>query len=613
MFKWGVKWTDKTREKALEVFYWAFAPVRKIIRNWRNPINPVPYEIIHGNPYATTVATVRSGGPIAHADETTVFHKRQGKVKEAQEKFLGVKFAKNEKPLVMTLSFSGGGQRARIGATGSMLGAERIGLLSCFTYGIALSGSTWALAPYLLSKKTPEQYRNDVLENASRGLGLTKASKNIIDAMDMLSVKFAFGQSINIVDLYGILLAIDYLKKIGQDDGPQRVYLSSLADNDDEIGKKMNNGEMIIPIFTAITAEIIEDKEWCFFTPWEFGSRWFGREGGGAYIPVWAFARGFKGDRSINWGSASEPLYGPRPSLAFLMGIWGSAFAATAQDAYDLALNGMKKGPIKTLVKHIMTKTPIKKLRLLWAESFNFLYRKSGFLYADKKYLKLADAGFATGCPIFPSYRRPKDGKIKEGSAPDIIIVCDYSATVDEGEKGDKDELGKHVRYAKAKKLPFPEIDYGRLKGSIITIFKDKPKGSKFKDYEIPTVIYMPRIMDPKKIVEYINKKDEMAKRLKKFDIKQCMKTFCDTFNFDYYKGKKPYKQLKLEQKLRLPSGQLSTLTAFNIMASEDKIKKAMLDRMALNRKRDGIKGTMLIKPTIKGIKDTQGAAAAAA
>ncbi|MCK4650870.1 hypothetical protein KAT08_01720 [Candidatus Babeliales bacterium] len=560
-FKIGLDLLEKTREVALNVFHRVFALPRKLIKNVKNPLNPVPYKIIHKNPYAKTQAEVRVGGNIACENERNAFKNRQEKVKKAQEEFLNVKFDEEENPLVIAFVGSGGGQRARLCSTGFATGAKKIGLLDCVTYFSALSGSTWMLAPWLLSKMDIEEYRKRALKEAGKDLGLSDLVVDVKHALDILKTKFAFGQSINVIDLFGILLSIEYLVGLGED-SPQRCYLSSIADS-------IETGERVIPVFSAVTAEMGMGHKRCWFTPWEFGSNLFGKEG--AYIPVWAFGRDFKNKKSKNFGSKKKPLYGPRPTLGFLMAIWGSAIAGTAGQAYDQIFAKMKKGPLKTIINYTMKKTDIKKTRLFWGEVFNFMYKLPGYEFSKFRYLKFADAGVKFNLPIFCTYRRPKDGeKIKDGSAPDIIFLLESSANID------NKELRRQSEYAKKNNLPFPEIDYKDLDKKIISIFDKKPEESKFEDYEIPTVIYMPRILKISMLDEYKKNPDfkKIIEKLKGFDLGKCLKKACSTFNFKYSSD---------------AALGASSATEFNMRVSEDKIKEAIRKRLELNRKRDGI------------------------
>ncbi|KKP28341.1 MAG: hypothetical protein UR12_C0020G0001 [candidate division TM6 bacterium GW2011_GWF2_30_66] len=564
----GEDFIGQSREFIMESLYAIFGLQRKLIRDTRNIFNPEPYDIIHNDKYAKKDAHVRVGGSVACKQEKNVFYARQNFVKKAQEKFLGIKFGASEKPLVISFVASGGGQRALLCSAGSLFGAQNIGLLDCGTYLSALSGSTWFVAPWMLSGLSLSQWEKRIIDQANKDL-VFKASDIVISNkrfLDQLQIKFAFGQPIGFVDIYGALLAARYLEGFGQKGDPNRCYLSSLADT-----TKMSSGKSLIPVFTAVTAEVALGHTWCEFTPWEFGSREFGTSG--AYIPVWAFGRKFESLKTTkNWGSAINPLYEPMQSLGVLMGIWGLAPAATFSQVYDQALKDMKDDLVKDLFKLICKKNDLKKVRFIWADVNNFMYNSNLPLFSKYKYLKLADAGVKLINPIFSTYRRPEQGKnIMDGSSPDVIIIWDSGAS----ESG-LYELQAQSVYAFKHNHAFPLIDLDAADRSIINIFTRNPDSAKYKDYEVPTVIYLKRRLDKALLSKYAQDPvfKNMANRLKNFDLEACVKKGqCETFNFKYD-----------EQTAQ----SLVDMTKFNTMVSIDKIKEALRKRLELNRVRDG-------------------------
>jgi len=590
VFRIGIGLLRMAREKAINVFHNAFAPIRRILREKKG--TPV-YDIIHDSPFAKKDATIRQGGSVACDDEKSAFAARQDRVKAAQAEFLDYTFLPEEKPLVAALVGSGGGQRARLCTIGFGIAAEETGLLDCATYFSTLSGSTWFLAPWLLMGGTIRDMKQRAIEDAKKNLGLKRIRKDLDDIVNALGAKFACGQPINPIDVYGALLGAYYLHGYGVGGNPQRTYFSDVA-------ARVQKGDTVIPILTAVTAEIARGHDWCFFTPWEFGSRWFGKSG--AYIPIWSFGRKFKDKKTRNWGTVQDPIYGCRSTLPFILAICGSAPAATTKQAYQQVIGNMVTGPLKAVLRYGMTKTDLSQIRVMWAEVYNPMRGLTGFAkYAPFKYLKLADAGVKMGCPIFDTYRRPAENNIKDGSAPDVIIIFDSSAVVGDyvdkasldNPEYEKDKLGKselemQVKYAQKRRLPFPKVDYTKVGKEVISIFTENPDPKTFKDYEIPMVIYMPRITSEQlidAIIERVTKYPaarylgELAQDLKGFSIQDCMKGACSTFNFKHIE--------KMGGKLT--SEQLVNLAEFNLRVSTESIKKAMKKRLMLNRKRDGI------------------------
>ena len=560
---------QKSKKVIADISNTVMAPYAAFLRNFRNPLNPVVYDIIHDNPFKATKATVRLGGAVASKAEQDCLKKRLEKAKKAQETFLEITFLKGEEPLVIAFVFSGGGARAALCSTGNLVGAKKIGLLGGAAYGSSLSGGTWTLAPWILSKMNIEEFKKRLIEEAKNGLKFRDPVVDIKWCLDNLKTKFAFFQPINLIDLYGSILSTEYLQGLGEWGNPQRAYLSVMADN-------IKNGDSIIPIFASVTAEIGMGHKWCWFTPWEFGSRWLGKSG--AYIPVWAFGRKFKEGISVNRGTEKKPLYGPRPSLGFLMAIWGSAPAATLGQIYEYQLKSMQEGPIRSILKYIMKNTDLEKFRFtpLTGKVFNFMHGLDEFEFSKLRYLQQADAGVKMGNPIFSTYRRPKEKNIKDGSAPDIIFVFDNSAEV-----GDE-ELQKQEKYAKKRNLPLPKIAYGQTGKNVMSVFTQKDELSSFKDYEIPTVVYMPRIIDKSLLKEYKDdlRYKDLIQKIMDFDLQGCLKKTCSTFNFLY----------KAKEDDVNEAAKLAIMTELNLRLNEEKIRKIMLDRVKLNRKRDGIK-----------------------
>lgn len=568
----GTDLLEKTREAIIDATYKVFEPIRKPMREKKDKLNPEPYDIINQNPYARKDAKVRIGGTVACEEEKKVFKARLKVVKKAQEKFLGIKFKEDQKPLVVAFVFSGGGQRARLCSAGSAAGAQQIGLRDCGMHEATLSGSTWFLAPALISQMPINDYLERAVKESKKDLGFYDLVVDVKYALDVLQTKFAFAQPIGAIDIYGFALSSYYLRGFGQEGNLQRCYLSSIAENEE-----LKDGLLPIPVFTAVTAESGLSHVWCEFTPWEFGSRWFGKSG--AYIPTWAFGRTFESlNHTKNWGTEKRPLYEPEQTLGFMMGIWGSAPAATCGQIYDQVVDAMKNSPTKKLLELVLKKTDLKKIRFVWAEVNNFMYNWSESEFSKYKYLKLADAGVKFINPIFSTYRRPADGKnIKDASAPDVIIIWDSGAS------GAKKELQMQVQYANKRNLPFPEINFDVVGQEVISIFTKNPDPKKFKDYEIPTVIYMKKMIDKNLLEKYIEdpKLGDMVKRLEKFDLEECMKGICGTFNFKY----------EQEQDGVLLSQMLVDMAKFNTIVSAEKIKTAMLDRIELNKRRDSAKG----------------------
>jgi len=546
---------QKTKQLTYDILQTTLAPYRFWIRNVKGLANPALYNMINKHPFVTKEAKVRVGGAVASKQEKVAVVNRLKKAKVAQEKLLGIKL---KKPLVIAAAGSGGGVRARLCSTGFTTGLSKTGLLNCITYFAAISGSTWFLGPWLYTNLPIEQYRKRVINDCTKN-PLKMSFSDVKGALDILKAKFAFDQPLSFIDLYGLMLGNYFFHGFGEEKNPQRCFLSSIAD-------RIKTGDYIIPIFVMATAEEGITPELCAATPWEFGSRWFGKSG--AYIPIWAMGRKFENKKSKNWKTIlkRKPLFGPRSTFGFILSTCGSAIAVDLDTWYNAMVSKWPLGVIKPLVKYIMKKSDFKKARATSTEINNFMHKQHEFEYADYEILKLADAAVKANIPAMDTYRRPAAKNVKEGSAPDILFIFDASKTIG-------GELEVAEKLAKTRGLPFPDIKYKDLRKNNISIFTKNPKGSKFKDYEIPTVIYMPRLLiqsylDPKKYPELKN----LIAQLKGFNMEACVKKTCKTFNFKYPKD---------------TATKVPTMTELNVRANIDKIKEAMLTRVKVNEARD--------------------------
>jgi len=522
---------------AEDVAYTLLTPVQALIKQNN--------EAIYENPYRNMGASVRFGEPIG-MQELLFREARLPKVKAAQEKMLGIKL-ENEDVLEIGFSCSGGGWRAMCCTAGSCVGAKKIGLLDTAMYITTLSGSTWFMAPWIYSGMDVQDYKKRLIDVASTGIKL-KNSKEVEAIFDNIWVKFAFDQPLNVIDIYGALLANSLLRGISKD--PHRAYLSDQR-------QIIDKGDFPMPVYTAVLGEAEMDEFWFEFTPYEVGTRWLN-----AYVPTWAFGRHFKGGNS--------KTYAPEQYMGFMMGIFGSAFAADFEDTYDAIIDGIKFPvflkdvpfaesvfkAIKKVFKSLAYGTDIGDMRLAWARVPNFVYKLEGSDHNKYKEFKLVDAGLDINNPVFANYRRPP-----YGTAPDIIFVFDSGASVN------FNELQAMINYAKYNGLKFPKIEQFEVGKSVISVFKDD------EDLEVPVIVYMPRVNG----VNLLDKQDYLGidkyylDLLKGFDIEKAVSNgFAKTFNFEYTKK---------------DAETLMAMTEFNITSVDQKIKQLMKDRIELKRK----------------------------
>jgi hypothetical protein len=498
-------------------------------------------EVAYGTTFENLGASVRIGGPIG-AQELLYRQVRFPKVKKAQEEMLGIRL-KDQEVLEVAISCSGGGWRAMCCSTGFLCGAQDIGLLDTAMYISSLSGSTWLVAPWVYSGLDIQDYKKLVINAASTGIEL-KNPKETVHLMDNIWVKLAHLEHVNIVDFYGALLANSLLR--GLKNGLHDIYLSDQR-------RVIDSGDWPMPIYTAILGEKGFEEQSFEFTPYEIGTRWLS-----AYIPTWAFGRVFSEGKTTN--------FAPEQYMGFMMGIFGSAFAASFKQAYDAVLKNAKLPDsintqfaagtfeiFKAFMSLIANTKNISDIRLFWAKVPNYAYKLDNNKFSECRGLKLADSGIVVDNPVFCTYRRPP-----YGDAPDIIFVFDSSATIN------FNELALLVRYAEKYNLKFPEIKEYKVEDNIIKIFKDDT------DLSVPIIVYMPivngiNLIGSRKIDKYY------LRMLDGFCIQDAITFgFARTFNFDYTKRQ---------------AETLIAMTEFNILSVQEIIKQTMLDRIMLKRK----------------------------
>ena len=475
------------------------------------------------NPYKDTVATVRVGNEL-NTNERVYLEKRQPKVKAAFEKMLGRSLDGKYVPTLAIVA-SGGGYRAMLGCLGSFSAAEKLGIMDATTYITALSGATWAVAPWMSTGMSLGNFKSYIHKTVEKDIHVSGVgeAKNIID---MLSVKLAFDEPITIVDIYGGLLANRLLNHFGSD--CQRVYLSQQVD-------RIKNADVPFPIYTSIDAReaVSREPHWYEYTPYEIGTPYFG-----VYVPTWAYGRQFNNGQSTN--------FAPEQSLGFMMGTWGSAFGVHFGRAWETVASMIPGTLIKSYVERKLV-DPLtgKRINATWAEICNFMFGIPGQELAERPTIKFVDAGIDFNLP-YP----PVSGERPERKA-DIMIFLDFSGG------SLMYSMKKTEEYARRKGLKFPKIDYDVLDKKTMSIFRDPA------DSSVPVVIYFPRISDA--TLWAANKSNAAFSNysIEGFNFETCTNdtSVCATSSFQYAAQN---------------SQQLMDQMEFNMMVHKDQIMEAI-------------------------------------
>jgi phospholipase A2 len=412
---------------------------------------------IANNPHKHNKAFIEHNDGLSKG-ELTYLKNRLPIVKAALEKLLNRKLNDNQVPKIALIG-SGGGYRAMLCTTGSLCGAEEIGLLDATTYITALSGSTWAVAPWISTGLPPKQFKEYIKQCAAKSFfDLTTEEKKLI--ANTMAVKKTFNQSRTLVDPYGDFLANRLLEKLG--DLRQMIYLS-------EQSKAIASGIYPYPIYTAIDGreEIVKGQNWYEFTPHTICDR-----ENNIHIPTWAFGRKFKHGMSTD--------YAPEKNLGYIMGTCGSAFAASINDIIQKQVKDpVLREKIEDLVPdNIEAERPIN----CYAKVPNYIYKMvdvNDAILPKEKHMKFVDAGLEFNLPY------PPVSGICQKRAPEILIFLDASKGEHMGS-----QLKKVAEYAQKHNRPFPNIDVENIDKKTINIFKDE------NNKEAPIVIYMPAISD---------------------------------------------------------------------------------------------------------------------
>lgn len=385
--------------------------------------------------------------------------------------------------------FSGGGFRAMTTTLFALKAAQEEGLLDASLYLAGLSGSTWALAPWISSGTHLNHYINTLGTKTENGLHLALTAEEFERISDYFIYKMEAGEGFSSIDIYGTLLANTLLQSFGKD----RFFVTLK-----QAHKTLEPSSYPFPIYTASTPDA-NPYEWFEITPYEIGSSYTQM-----YIPIDAYGRHFSQGKSTK--------NAPELSLCYLMGVFGSAYDADVRDLITNYSNSIFPSldhlpkiiekPITNMLHDIMVNHEINEVRIAPSNERNFSYQFSSNPLHDKEHLILMDGGLACNLP-FPPLLRPS-------RAVDVIIVYDASA-----DNSNFDTLRETEEYAARKNLPFPPIDYTNLDRATVRVFKDA------HDTSCPVVIYFPMI-----------KNDAYSTT---FDPNDCeSNSFCNTFNFKY-------------------------------------------------------------------------------
>ncbi|KAI9030730.1 acyl transferase/acyl hydrolase/lysophospholipase [Phycomyces nitens] len=425
-------------------------------------------------------AMVREGSSLSKEEKMFV-KARKEKQRQAFAKFIDVdpwEIELEDMPVVGIAS-SGGGYRAMAGCTGYLRGMRDTGVLDCVMYMAGVSGSCWTMSLFYspLSGGSLDTLSNHLqthmhthIANVSSFLTVLSASKNNAKLLMQGVIERYYQQNntLNLVDVFGMLIGATLLtkKKISSDidpeppkdqanavdvegspgkkddiihgvvteeDGTRRkpILLSKNSMKLSHQDKVFGDGSQPMPIYCAVrhdsahTAE--EDRDiyqWYEFTPFEMGC-----EEIDAWIPMWGFGRKFDDGMNI------DRL--PEQSLEIMMGVFGSAFAASLVQFYQEIRNFLPKHAIEASDDIVIRyQESMSNYHPISPASFpNPFYnlpeygpieegctfsRPSSLIESEE--LCLMDAGMDNNIPFYPLLRQGRD--------VDVILAVDLSADI---------------------------------------------------------------------------------------------------------------------------------------------------------------------------------------
>lgn len=474
--------------------------------------------------------------PIEEKDFLT---KRLVRVREALGKFLEMDLSSlplDQVPRIGIAS-SGGGYRAMLASLGVLVELESQGVLDCVTYHAGLSGGSWLLANiYGSTSKTLPDLRDVLKSKLEQPFYSTNMFPSTI--LSQLRERLAQNDDLSLIDSYSWHLQHHLFR-----DFPTKPELWNQA-RISEQSEKCADGGMPLPIYTAVTALDAGRCRWVEVTPYEFGLR----DDVNAFIPTWSIGRKFKD--GISQDSHVEP------TLAFMAGVFGSAFCATVDQIFS---NVIENATVQRILHQLLYKQlpTLGDERLVSSAEFVNPFEKGAL--SQQVNLNLFDAGCDANIPFHPLIRPERKC--------DVIIALDQSAGVDQYLSTN---LSLAAEYAAKFHWPFPDCSAALKieKNSNSKKVGKKMSAASMKalticdgsvEKGIPTVMYMSLLR---------NEKFDPH-----FDPRRAK--FCATSNWVYKK-----EQVDL----------LTGLTAFNTRQSVDQIKKTLRNiveqKMAIATKR---------------------------
>lgn len=434
--------------------------------------------------------------------------------KQAYEQYFNRHLTEDELPRIGLIG-SGGGYRALFLTLGYYMAAHEIGLLDICSYMSGLSGSTWLMGPWIYSQKPIHVFYDFVLNRIrNKAFSMKEAAYNLSMTSllnENLYPKILMKQPISSVDIYGALL--------------EQALMSPGSPNTLSAQQHLlQSGAYPFPLYTAISmnhAGLNPSYDWYEFNPIAITNLSLKRS-----IPAYAFNWQFKA------GSSVEPA--PEQHFGYLMGIFGSAYAANVKDALSIVTHRLQRKDealcpipenyyqtIFSFLSHLQKIPGFNVFRLSPARinnPFKDDTNSTVLALAQKKYLTMIDAGIdynLAGLPLLRPERHVKACIVLDASRP---YMMDHSLR--------KLLQHAHQQYG----YTYQRVDDNS--SHTLRIFKDSANKG-------PLLIYLNFLKD-EKLFHEATENPALQPLLQRYDLAhfdpvECVERgFCNTANFNY-------------------------------------------------------------------------------
>ena len=384
---------------------------------------------------------------------------------------------------VISVCASGGGFRSMLATLGALEGLQSLGLLDSIYSISTLSGSSWAVLPWVLSGKNISEFNRNFSAKLDRFYSLKNLSKIDFNKLKMYKkfflnfynlsfkqreLKQKNKQEFGFVDLYGIFISLIILDELN---------LNILDLTLDDLAKNTKQGQFPQTIFSVASQLNGFKYEWFEFTP------------------------NYLGSEHINYLLNAKSS---NVNIVSLLGILGSSFSGSFKDI----LKRILQLPLPVDFIDIIEKTKDRVESTAWgSKRIGSAYLLDNFTYGIKdspiknlKKFPVFDGGYISNLPL--------ETLLNQDVKSDIILVIDNAGILPQTSvlKDTEDQLRK-------KGYKLPKIDYSEARSQSISIFKSEDK-------DTPTIVYMPL----KKDLSYSTSFDPQLEK------------FCGTTNFFYSK-----------------------------------------------------------------------------